>query len=106
MNDRLVIQDRININDNNEGLTNLAKISINNYICSLNDRDKIEIPNSHKRILEIKKNTENLIPLNKYHELTLDLFKLLDEAALSRDIRVLKEIVYFSRGVYTIVRLP
>jgi hypothetical protein len=51
MNDRLVIQDRININENNEGLTNLAKISINNYICSLNDRDKIEIPNSHKRIL-------------------------------------------------------
>ena len=67
MNDRLVIQDRSSLSDNNEALTNLAKISINNYICSLNDRDKIEIPNSHKRILEIKKNTENCIARDKYH---------------------------------------
>lgn len=67
MNDRLVIQDRSSLSDNNEALTNLAKISINNYICSLNDRDKIEIPNSHKRILEIKKNTENCINRDKYH---------------------------------------
>lgn len=67
MNDRLVIQDRINLNENNEGLTNLAKISINNYICSLNDRDKIDIPNSHKKILEIKKNTESVITQEKYH---------------------------------------
>lgn len=67
MNDRLVIQDRSSLSDNNEALTNLAKISINNYICSLNDRDKIEIPNSHKSILEIKKNTENCISRDKYH---------------------------------------
>lgn len=67
MNDRLVIQDRININDNNEALTNLAKISINNYICSLHDRDKIQIPNSHKKILDIKKNTESVVPQEKYH---------------------------------------
>lgn len=57
----------------------MAKISINNYICSLNDRDKIEIPNSHKRILEIKKNTvESKITREKYHELSLELYKILD----------------------------
>jgi hypothetical protein len=38
--------------------------------------------------------------------LALDLFKLLDEAAASNDVRVLKEVVYFSRAVYTLVPLP
>lgn len=104
MNDRLVIQDRSSLSDNNETLTNLAKISINNYICSLNDRDKIEIPNSHKRILEIKKNTESSITRDRYHELSCEVYRLMDEAAATSDVRVLKEIVYFARGVYTIVR--
>lgn len=103
MNDRLVIQDRNNIGESVQSVT-LAKISINNYICSLNDRDKIEIPNSHKRILQIKKNTnESLITRQKYHELSLQLFKLLDQALASFDVRVLKEIIYFSRGVYTVM---
>jgi hypothetical protein len=56
MNDRLVIMDKMILAENNDSITNIAKISINNYICSLNDRDKIEIPNSHRKILEIKKN--------------------------------------------------
>jgi len=69
MGDRLIIQDRPNSmpNDVPDNMPNLAKISITNYICSLNDRDKIDIPSSHKRILEIKKNTvENTISMQKY----------------------------------------
>lgn len=59
MNDRLIIQDRISNNNNqpSPNLINLAKISVANYIAGLNDREKIDLPNSHKRILEIKKNT-------------------------------------------------
>lgn len=41
----------MSLNESSEGLTSLAKISINNYIASLSNRDKIDIPNSHKRIL-------------------------------------------------------
>lgn len=52
MGDRLVIQDKPNpLADSQTELTNLAKININNYICNLNDRDKIDIPNAHKKIL-------------------------------------------------------
>jgi hypothetical protein len=71
MNDRLIIQDKIanNTLDSNENIFNLAKISISNYISNINDREKIDIPNSHKKILEIKKNTEQIITSNKYHEL-------------------------------------
>lgn len=71
MNDRLIIQDKIanNAIDSNEHIFNLAKISISNYISNINDREKIDIPNSHKKILEIKKNTEQVITSTKYHEL-------------------------------------
>ncbi len=67
MNDRLVIMDKMILAENNDTITNIAKISINNYICSLNDRDKIEIPNSHRKILELKKNVENNLTQERYH---------------------------------------
>lgn len=69
MNDRLIIQDKItnNILESNDNIFNLAKISISNYISNINDREKIDIPNSHKKILEIKKNTEQVITIPKYH---------------------------------------
>ena len=69
MNDRLIIQDKIgsNLAENNEHMFSLAKISIGNYIANINDREKIDIPNSHKKILDIKKNTGQLISNTRYH---------------------------------------
>lgn len=67
MSDRLIIQDKIGNMQTSPNLINLAKISVANYIAGLNDREKIDIPNSHKRILEIKKNTESRISQEKYH---------------------------------------
>lgn len=80
MNDRLIIQDKISNNtlESNENIFNLAKISINNYIANINDREKIDIPNSHKKIMEIKKNTEQVITSTKYHELVPQLYRILD----------------------------
>jgi hypothetical protein len=57
MNERLIIQDKIGNAQPSPNFVNLAKISVANYIAGLNDREKIDIPNSHKRILDIKKNT-------------------------------------------------
>ena len=59
--------DKMILAENHDSITNIAKISINNYICSLNDRDKIEIPNSHKKILELKKNVESNLTQERYH---------------------------------------
>lgn len=101
MNERLIIQDKIGNTPPNPNFINLAKISIANYIAGLNDRDKIDIPNSHKRILDIKKNTDAKVTPHHYHQLVADLYSLLDETILTNDVRVLKEIVYFSRNVRT-----
>lgn len=106
MNDRLVIMDKMILAENHDSITNIAKISINNYICSLNDRDKIEIPNSHRKILELKKNVENNLTQERYHEVTKEIYKILDEVMVTYDVRALKEIVYFSRNVFTTVVLP
>jgi hypothetical protein len=76
-----------------------------NYIAGLNDREKIDIPNSHKKILDIKKNTEPNVTQRLYHQLVADLYHLLDETTLTFDVRVLKEIVYFSRNVSTEIGL-
>ena len=94
------INNNIGVNNSpNPYMVNLAKISISNYIAGLNDKEKIDIPSSHKKIMEIKKNTDAHISLEKYHQLVEELSILLDETKLTFDIRVLKEIVYFSRNV-------
>lgn len=105
MNDKLVIMDKMILAENHDSITNIAKISINNYICSLNDRDKIEIPNSHRKILELKKNVENTLTQNRYHQVSKEIYKILDEVMVTYDVRALKEIVYFSRNVYSTVIL-
>lgn len=77
MNERLIIQDRIGSTQPSPNLINLAKISVANYIAGLNDQ-KIDIPNSHKRILDIKKNTEPKVTPLLYHQLVAELSTLLD----------------------------
>jgi hypothetical protein len=60
MDEKLLIQDRIGMQpiEAQDSIIQLAKISVNNYIMHLNNREKLEIPSSHKKFLEIKKNTE------------------------------------------------
>jgi hypothetical protein len=105
MDEKLLIQDRISIQplEQQENIIQLAKISVSNYIMHLNNREKIEIPSSHKKFVEIKKNTDKIVSTDKYHLLMNDLNRLLDEARASKDVRMLKEVVHFSQGVECVI---
>ena len=103
MDERLMIQDRLSSNDAGTHLINLAKISVANYIANISDRQDIDLPNSHKKILAIKKNTPHLVDNPKYHALVAELNPLLADATHTYDIRVLKEVVYFAKSVCTLL---
>ena len=102
MNDRLLIQDKIVVNQPNSSAFNLAKISIPNYLNHIQDK-QFDVPSSHKAILDLKKNTPNLLSLAQYHALVAQLHPLLNNAARNNDVRVLKEIVYFSLNIRTLL---
>ena len=83
MNDRLIIQDRLPASgppSSQDTVTNLAKISIPNYVASLAQQQHVEIPSAHRTLLAIKKNTVNPLSSHQYHDLATQLYTLLDEA--------------------------
>ena len=61
------------------------------------------MPSSHKTILELKKNTPNVLNSTQYHTVVAQLYPILNNAARNYDIRVLKEIVYFSINIRTLL---
>ena len=107
MNDKLIIQDKINSynqnNGSNEGIfINLAKISINNYISNLSDKEQNDVShNGHKKIFQIKKKYDGNIRMDDYDDLAEQLYRILDEALINCDVRILKEVVYFAKNVYS-----
>ena len=99
MNDRLLIQDKIvPVSHHPDAPFNLAKISIPNYLGHLQD-GPLDLPQAHTKILNLKKLTPPVVPLQQYHEIASQLNPYLDEANINQDLRTLKEIVYFSLNV-------
>jgi hypothetical protein len=105
MNEKLLIQDKIVAAQPQSNVVNLSKINLANYLNHLQDQ-QIDLPTPHKLVLEMKKNTAGVVVAGKYHQLVAQLHLLMDEAMLSQDVRVLKEVVYFGLSVKTVVGLP
>ena len=73
------IQDKIVPAQPDSNVINLAKISVQNYLGHLQDQQNGEVlPNAHKKIMEIKKNINRFVGIEKYHQLVKELYPLLD----------------------------
>jgi len=91
MNERLIIQDRpTQSSPQIHDPLNLAKISVGNYLATLTQHAPADLPNAHRTILNIKKQTQGAVDQIRYHELVGELYSLLDETAVNGDVRVLK----------------